>query len=207
LRPSSQVGSVAGPDALVTVAKRAEDLGYDSLWILDRILWPINPRALYPIGDGSLPVHYKNVLDPMETLTFGAAHTSRIALGTGVLNLPWYNPVLLARQLTTFDILSAGRLRVGFGIGWSPDEYEAAGVALGRTRQTRRRVDLSPQENMDDRSRRVSRQVLSNCKILHRSKAPAETGPTDLHGRVCACRFKACCNRGQRLVSRGDPAK
>ena len=123
-----QIGSVAGPDALVTVAKRAEDLGYDGLWILDRILWPINPRAPYPIGDGSLPVQYKNVLDPMETLTFAAAHTSRIALGTGVLNLPWYNPVLLARQLTTLDILSAGRLRIGFGIGWSPDEYEAAGV-------------------------------------------------------------------------------
>src|SRR5947207_2341182 len=106
-----QIGSVAGPEALVTVAKRAEDLGYDSLWILDRILWPINPRAPYPIGDGSLPVQYKNALDPMETLTFAAAHTSRIALGTGVLNLPWYNPVLLARQLTTLDILSAGRLR------------------------------------------------------------------------------------------------
>jgi probable F420-dependent oxidoreductase len=61
-------------------------------------------------------------------LTFAAAHTGRIALGTAVLNLPWYNPVLLARRLTTLDILSAGRLRVGFGIGWSPDEYEAAGV-------------------------------------------------------------------------------
>ena len=123
-----QVGSAAGPEALVMVAKRAEDLGFDSLWVLDRILWPINPRAPYPIGDGSLPVQYKNVLDPIETLTFAAAHTSRIALATGVLNLPWYNPVLLARRLTTLDILSAGRLRVGFGIGWSPDEYEAAGV-------------------------------------------------------------------------------
>ena len=123
-----QVGSAAGPEALVMVAKRAEDLGFDSLWVLDRILWPINPRAPYPIGDGSLPVKYKSVLDPVETLTFAAAHTSRIALATGVLNLPWYNPVLLARRLTTLDILSAGRLRVGFGIGWSPDEYEAAGV-------------------------------------------------------------------------------
>jgi probable F420-dependent oxidoreductase len=64
----------------------------------------------------------------LETLTFAAAYTSRIALGTGVLNLLWYNPVLLARQLTTLDILSGGRLRVGFGIGWSPDEYGAAGV-------------------------------------------------------------------------------
>ena len=123
-----QIGSLAGPEALVMVAKRAEGLGFDSLWVLDRLLWPVNPRAPYPIGDGSLPVQYKNVLDPVETLTFTAAHTSRIALATGVLNLPWYNPVLLARRLTTLDILSGGRLRVGFGIGWSPDEYEAAGA-------------------------------------------------------------------------------
>ena len=123
-----QIGSQAGPKALVTVAKRAEDLGFDSLWVLDRILWPVDPRAPYPIGDGSLPLQYKNVLDPVETLTFAAAQTSRIALATGVLNLPWYNPVLLARRLSTLDILSRGRLRVGFGIGWSPDEYEAAGA-------------------------------------------------------------------------------
>jgi probable F420-dependent oxidoreductase len=123
-----QVGSSVGPEALVTVAKRAEDLGFDSLWVLDRILWPVNPRAPYPIGDGSLPVKYKSVLDPLETLTFAAAHTRRITLGTSVLNLPWYTPVLLARRLTTLDILSAGRLKVGFGVGWSPDEYEAAGA-------------------------------------------------------------------------------
>ena len=124
-----QVGSAVGPDALVSVAKRAEELGFDSLWVLDRILWPVNPRAPYPTGDGSLPVNYKSVLDPLETLTFAAAHTRRVALGTSVLNLPWYTPVLLARQLTTLDILSGGRLKVGFGIGWSPDEYEAAGAA------------------------------------------------------------------------------
>jgi probable F420-dependent oxidoreductase len=123
-----QVGSAVGPETLVTVAKRAEDLGFDSLWVLDRILWPVSPRAPYPIGDGSLPVKYKSVLDPLETLTFAAAHTRRIALGTSVLNLPWYNPVLLARRSTTLDVLSAGRLRIGFGIGWSPDEYEAADV-------------------------------------------------------------------------------
>ena len=143
---------IAGPEAVIMVAKRAEELGFDSLWVLDRILWPVNPRAPYPLGDGSLPVQYKNVLDPLETLTFAAAHTSRIALATGVLNLPWYNPVLLARQLTTLDILSRGRLRVGFGIGWSPDEYEAAGA----TWQDRgKRADESigdAKENLDDGS-------------------------------------------------------
>jgi probable F420-dependent oxidoreductase len=123
-----QIGSVAGPESIVTVAQRAEHLGFDSLWVLDRILFPVNPRAPYPVGDGSLPVQYKRVLDPLETLTFVAARTHHIALGTSVLNLPWYNPVLLARRLATLDVLSGGRLRVGFGMGWSPDEYEAAGI-------------------------------------------------------------------------------
>ena len=145
-----QVGSAVGPETLVTAAQRAEDLGFDSLWVLDRILWPTNPRAPYPIGDGSLPVKYKSVLDPLETLTFVAAHTRRIALGTSVLNLPWYNPVLLARQLTTLDVLSAGRLQIGFGIGWSPDEYEAADTPVGGARQTRRRTHPGPQENLDE---------------------------------------------------------
>ena len=133
-----QIGSLAGPEALAMVAKRAEVLGFDSLWVLDRLLWPVSPRAPYPIGDGSLPVQYKNAFDPVETLMFAAAHTSRIALATGVLNLPWYNPVLLARRLTTLDILSGGRLRVGFGIGWSPDEYEAAGAKIAANGPTSR---------------------------------------------------------------------
>jgi Luciferase-like monooxygenase/Recombinase zinc beta ribbon domain/Recombinase len=68
------------------------------------------------------------VLDPLEELTFAAAHTRRVALGMSVLDLPLYNPVLLARQLTTIDVLSAGRLRIGFDTSWSPAEYEAAGV-------------------------------------------------------------------------------
>jgi probable F420-dependent oxidoreductase len=124
-----QVGPVAGPDALITVAHRAEALGFDSLWVLDRLLYPVNPRTPYPASrDGVLPDLAKRVLDPLETLTFVAAHTRRVALGTSVLNLPWYPPVLLARRLTTLDVLSGGRLRVGFGMGWSLDEYEAAGA-------------------------------------------------------------------------------
>jgi probable F420-dependent oxidoreductase len=123
-----QIGSVAGPENIITVAKRAEVLGFGSLWVLDRLLYPVNPKAPYPVGDGSLPEKYKHTIDPLEALTFAAAHTRVAGLGTSVLNLPWYNPVLLARQLTTLDILSGGRLRVGFGMGWSPDEYEAVGT-------------------------------------------------------------------------------
>jgi probable F420-dependent oxidoreductase len=122
-----QIGAFAGPESVSAIAQRAEALGYDSLWVLDRLLWPVKPQAPYPLGDGSLPEPYKRALDPVETLTFAAALTRKIALGTSVLNVPWYNPVLLARRLTSLDVLSGGRLRVGLGIGWSPDEYVAAG--------------------------------------------------------------------------------
>lgn len=123
-----QTGKNTGPDNVSRVARRAEELGYDSLWVFDRLLYPVKPQTPYPAGDGSLPDLYRRVLDPVETLTFVAGQTNRIALGTSVLNLPWYNPILLARRLTTLDVLSRGRLRVGVGIGWSVDEYEAAGV-------------------------------------------------------------------------------
>ncbi len=125
-----QVGPLAGAEALIRVAKRAEDLEFDSLWVLDRVLWPVDPQSPYPVGDGTLPEQYKNVLDPLETLTFVAAHTTKIGLGTSVLNIPFYNPTLLARRLSTLDVLSEGRLQVGFGNGWSPDEYDAVGTSL-----------------------------------------------------------------------------
>ncbi len=126
-----QIGPSAGSKALIKVAKAAEKMGYDSLWVLDRILHPVEPRTPYPASrDGSLPAQYQRVLDPIGTLTFVAGCTRRIALGTSVLVLPFYNPVLLARQLTSLDVLSEGRLRVGFGLGWSVDEYEAAGVPM-----------------------------------------------------------------------------
>jgi probable F420-dependent oxidoreductase len=128
---------MAGPAAITQVAQRAEELGYGSVWVLDRLLWPLRPQTPYPAtADGLLPRQYNRVLDPLDTLTFAAAKTQRIAVGTSVLNLPWYNPVLLARRLATVDVLSGGRLRVGLGIGWSSDEYEAAGArfkARGKT--------------------------------------------------------------------------
>jgi probable F420-dependent oxidoreductase len=130
-------GPLAGPDALSRVAQRAEAVGYDSLWTADRLLAPVAPRAPYPASaDGALPEYFKRSMDPVETLTFAAAHTRRITLGTSVLNMPFYNPVVLARRLATLDVLSGGRLRVGLGQAWSPDELEAVG-ADAKTRAER----------------------------------------------------------------------
>ena len=128
-----QLGRAASADALVRVAKRAEELGYDTLWVTERLLYPISPQTPYAGSpDGSLPEGYKIALDPLEALTYVAATTSRIGLGTSVLDIPYYNPVMLARRLTTLDVLSAGRLRVGMGLGWSKDEHDAAGAAMKR---------------------------------------------------------------------------
>jgi probable F420-dependent oxidoreductase len=124
-----QLGPAAGPGAITDVAKKAEELGFDSLWVTERSLVPLHPKVPYPEGDGSLPEAYRISLDPLDALTYAAAQTTRIALGTSVLNLPWYSPILLARRLTTLDVLSQGRLRVGLGLGWSPDEYQVAGTA------------------------------------------------------------------------------
>ena len=121
-----QSGPDAGPDAIARVATRAEELGYDSVWVWERLLFPTSPQTPYGgTPDGSYPDAFKRHLDPLAALTFAAAHTSRVALGTSVLDMPFYNPVMLARELTALDVLSNGRLRVGLGLGWSQDEFDA----------------------------------------------------------------------------------
>jgi len=128
-----QLGPQASAENLIKVATRAEQLGYDSLWVLERLLWPINPREPYPPApDGSLPQEYQIVLDPIETLTFVAAHTRRIGLGTSVIVLPYHSPIVLARRIATLDVLSGGRVHLGVGVGWSTDEFEAAGIPFER---------------------------------------------------------------------------
>jgi alkanesulfonate monooxygenase SsuD/methylene tetrahydromethanopterin reductase-like flavin-dependent oxidoreductase (luciferase family) len=134
------MGHLSQPDNLIQAAKAAERLGYDTLWVADRLLYPIKPRTKYPVtADGSLPQVYKRVLDPLDTLTFVAAHTTRIGLGTSVLDIPFYNPVTLARRLTTLDILSNGRLRAGFGLGWSVGADRS--IFAGSLDQVKRDID------------------------------------------------------------------
>ena len=68
------------------------------------------------------------MLDPLETLTFAAANTDKIALGTTVIDMLFHNPVILARRFATLDVLSQGRSICGLGIGWSEDEYIASNI-------------------------------------------------------------------------------
>ncbi len=124
-------GPLATPETIVRIAKRAEELDYQSLWTFERLLYAVNPRDPYPgTPNGAWPSVFRRMLDPLDSLTFLAAHTEKILLGTSVLDLPYYTPVMLARRLTTIDYLSQGRLRAGFGLGWSQDEMEAAGAEM-----------------------------------------------------------------------------
>ena len=125
------VGPVSTAEAVGKAAERAEALGYDTLWTIERLLWPVKPQTPYPASaDGTLPEEYKHVLDPLEALTFAAARTRKIGLGTSVLDIPYHNPVMLARRLSTLDVLSNGRVRVGLGLGWSKDEMDAVGADM-----------------------------------------------------------------------------
>jgi probable F420-dependent oxidoreductase len=126
-----QTGQQATRENVIQMAKNAENEGIDSLWVFERLLWPINPQTPYGgTPDGSLPIEYQIMLDPLETLTFVAANTNKIALGTSVMDMLFHNPVILARRFATLDVLSEGRTIAGFGIGWSRDEYEASNIPL-----------------------------------------------------------------------------
>src|SRR5207253_845944 len=122
-------GSWATPQNQILVAQRAEALGYHSLWVFQRMLYPIKPKNDYPPLPGQpWPKSFERVMDPIVTLTWVAAVTQRVRLGASVLIMPYYTPVLLAKQLATLDHVSNGRLDVGVGLGWSEDEYDAVNV-------------------------------------------------------------------------------
>jgi len=124
-----QLGRWATPENIITVSKKAEELGYNSAWVQERLLFPLNPKRAYPgTPDGSLPEGYKYVLDPIISLCYAAANTKHIRLGTGIINVLYHTPAVLAKQLATLDTISGGRLDFGVGVGWSEDEYEATNV-------------------------------------------------------------------------------
>ncbi|HVT20926.1 MAG TPA: TIGR03619 family F420-dependent LLM class oxidoreductase [Mycobacteriales bacterium] len=119
-------GSWATPANQVAIARRAEQLGYASLWTFSRLLysdWPEPMRLAAP---------YRSVHDPIVVASFLAGVTERIRLGFAVVNAPFYPPIALAKALTSLDIVSGGRLDAGLGIGWSPDEYAATGTDPAR---------------------------------------------------------------------------
>ena len=115
-------GVLADAESVAGVARTAEELGFDSVWVGEHPVL-IDPHA----PPSPLPPH-SELMDPVPVLAYAAAVTSRITLGTGIVILPLRNPVILAKELATIDVLSQGRLAVGIGVGYVPGEFDAIGV-------------------------------------------------------------------------------
>jgi probable F420-dependent oxidoreductase len=120
-------GPHAGPDAVAAVAVAAERSGFHAVSVTERLLLPAGPGWRNEAGLPEWPV-----LDPIEALTWAAAHTSRVRLATGVVDALFQPPILLARRLATLDVLSGGRVDAGLGQGWIPEEFAAAGMPESR---------------------------------------------------------------------------
>jgi probable F420-dependent oxidoreductase len=123
-----QIGRKAGPEAIRRAAVQAEELGFDDVWTSEHIIVP--EGAPYPPS----AIFY----DPVLSLTWAAAFTRRVGLGTSVLVLPMRHPLPLAKELATLQNLSEGRLILGAGVGWLEAEFAALGVPF---RERGRRMD------------------------------------------------------------------
>ncbi|TYB61486.1 LLM class F420-dependent oxidoreductase [Nonomuraea sp. PA05] len=126
------------------LARAAEERGFDSLYVPEHTHIPVSRRTPYP-GGGELPEEYKRTLDPLVALSYAAAVTSTLRVGTGILLAAQRDPIVTAKAIATLDHLSGGRAVVGVGFGWNVEEIENHGVPYGRRREVARRNVLAMQ--------------------------------------------------------------
>jgi probable F420-dependent oxidoreductase len=116
--------SCAYPEAAARLGRAAEAAGFDSLWVADHVVLPDPPMPERPMAPD------QRLLDPIVALTYLAAHTQRILLGTGVIILPQRQALVLAKQLASLDVLSSGRVVFGLGVGWCEPEMRSVGASF-----------------------------------------------------------------------------
>jgi probable F420-dependent oxidoreductase len=125
-------GPLASPENIVRIAQEAERLGYAALWTYERLLRPVGDVEQPGGPPRPLPDVYRLTYEPLETLSYVAAVTDRIKLGTSVIDALFHPPVVLARRYATLDQLSRGRVIAGLGQGWMRQEFETANVPMRR---------------------------------------------------------------------------
>jgi probable F420-dependent oxidoreductase len=127
--PNTGTSPPPTPAGVRMVAEAAEELGFDSVWVSEHII--VGPEAVDPFGQ---------VLEPFATLAWIAGFTERIQLGTSITLVPLHQPVRLAKEAATLQLLSGGRFLLGVGLGWHEDEFRFLGVDF---RHRGRRTDES----------------------------------------------------------------
>lgn len=126
----ANVGAFGRPDGAAELGRICEDTGIESVWTVEHVVVPGGYESEYPYSpDGKMPggptVPFP---DPLVWLTWVGAHTTTLRLATGILILPQRNPVVLAKEVATLDVLTAGRVTLGIGVGWLEEEFDAIGV-------------------------------------------------------------------------------
>ena len=135
----ANTGPATRAEYAVRYARAAEAAGFESLWTVEHVIWPNEYASVYPYhASGKMTGHPSVPLpDPLIWLAWVGAATKTIRLATGILLLPERQPVLLAKELATLDVLSEGRLDLGIGIGWLREEFDALGIPFaGRAART-----------------------------------------------------------------------
>lgn len=135
-----QLTDFASQRAVHDFAVRADEMGYDSLWVQDHFLYPKDPIQSHPVhqfihGADKVvqwPDAYESMLDPLNALAYVAGITKNIRLGTSILVFGYHQPVVLAKQIATIDMLSGGRFDLGLGLGWSREEFDHAGTPFDK---------------------------------------------------------------------------
>ena len=127
---------------IALLAKRAEDMGFESLWVPEHPIIPVTASSPWPGSpDGVIPKVYADIVDPFVALGRASAVTSTLKLGTGICLVPERNPLLLAKEVATLDMYSGGRFLFGIGAGWLKEETEIMGGDFPRRwAQTRESV-------------------------------------------------------------------
>jgi probable F420-dependent oxidoreductase len=126
----ANAGPFGTPTMLTHLAKTAEQLGFESLWTVEHVVIPSGYKSPYPYSrDGKIPGGEDvPIPDPLLPLAFAAAVTTRLKLATGVVILPQRQPLYLAKEAATLDVLSGGRLMLGVGSGWLAEEFQSLGL-------------------------------------------------------------------------------
>ncbi|MBS1848315.1 MAG: LLM class F420-dependent oxidoreductase [Actinobacteria bacterium] len=126
----ANAGPFATADGSVALGRAAEAAGFESVWTVEHVVVPDGYESTYPYSStGRMPgAEHVDIDDPLVWLTWVAAHTEHLVLGTGIVILPQRNPAILAKEAATLDVLSGGRLRLGVGVGWLAEEFDALGV-------------------------------------------------------------------------------
>jgi len=167
-------GPLANAETLRHLAQRAEQLGFDSIWVADHLVVPLETASLYPFDARATPTPARldglvEFYEPLITLAYLAAATTRLWLGVSVYVVPYRNPVVTAKLVATLDALSGGRVIFGAGVGWLREEFAAVGAdARVRGRVTDEYLEVC---------RRLWRDEVASFDGAHYHLPPVRSGP------------------------------